>query len=213
MADPSSLMAFYIAALALILSPGPDMLLIVARGIGQGRRVALLTAAGTTLVAALVQLPLLALGVASLVAATPFLFLTLKWAGAVYLIWLGLRCLARASKRRTTPAAVPPVSNWAALRTGAVSNLTNPKPMMFLLAFLPQFVDPAGDYSPGLQLLILGATLKFTSFVLMSCVALGAGGVGGFVARRTGLLAWQERLTGAVMLGLGVRLLWADARV
>lgn len=95
MTDLATFLTFYAAVLAMQLAPGPDMMLVIGRGIGQGRRVALLTAAGTTLLAALVQLPLLALGVASLVQNSPLAFDILRWVGAAYLIWFGVKLVAQ----------------------------------------------------------------------------------------------------------------------
>ncbi len=208
-----TLLTFYTAVLALQLSPGPDMLLILGRGVGQGRRVALMTAAGATLLAAVVQLPLLALGVASLVQASPVAFAALRWAGAAYLVWLGVKLLLRAGRRDVGVMTVRPVSDWTALREGMVSNLTNPKPLVFMLAFLPQFVDPTNGWPVAAQLLALGAIQKISGFIVMATVAVGAGSVGGWLARHPSLIAWQERFTGLVMVGLGVRLaLGGDGR-
>ncbi len=93
-----------------------------------------------------------------------------------------------------------------------VNNLTNPKVAAFMLAFLPQFVDPARG-SVAAQLLVLGAVPKLSGLCVLGAVALVSGTVGGWIARRPGLIAWQERFTGAVMVALGVRLLVAgDAR-
>ena len=100
MPDLATFLTFYTAVLAMQLAPGPDMLLIIGRGIGQGRRIALLTAAGTTLLAAFVQLPLLALGVASLVQASPLAFEILRWVGAAYLVWPGVKLIAGAGRHR-----------------------------------------------------------------------------------------------------------------
>jgi threonine/homoserine/homoserine lactone efflux protein len=210
MFDVTTFAAFYTAVLAMQLAPGPDMLLVMGRGIGQGRRVALLTAVGTTLLAALVQLPLLALGVASLVQTSPVAFAVLRWAGAAYLVWLGVKLIAGAGRHRRGEVLAPrPVSAARALREGMISNLSNPKPMVFMLAFLPQFVDPTSGVSVTVQLLLLGAVQKLSGFLVMGTVALGAGTFGGWLARRPGLVAWQERFAGAVMVGLGLRLAWA----
>lgn len=209
----STLLTFYVAVLALQVSPGPDMLLIIGRGVGQGRRVALLTAAGATILAALVQLPLLAMGVASLVQASPIAFAVLRWAGAAYLVWLGIRLLVQAGRRGVSAKPVHPVSDWTALREGMVSNLTNPKPVVFMLAFLPQFVDPANGWPVATQLLVLGGIQKLSGFMVMATVALGAGCIGGWLARRPGLIAWQRCFTGFVMIWLGLRLAFSgDAR-
>jgi threonine/homoserine/homoserine lactone efflux protein len=207
MTDLATFLTFYAAVLAMQLAPGPDMMLVIGRGIGQGRRIALLSAAGTTLLAALVQLPLLALGVASLVQSSPLAFDVLRWAGAAYLIWLGVKLIAGAGRHRQSAMAAPkPVSDGTALREGMISNLTNPKPMLFMLAFLPQFVDPANGWPVTAQLLLLGAVQKASGFMVMATVALGAGTFGDWLSRRPGLIAWQERFAGVVMVGLGLRL-------
>ncbi|WP_448950627.1 LysE family translocator [Labrys neptuniae] len=201
-----TLLTFQTTVLALQIAPGPDMLLIIGRGIGQGRRIAFLTAVGATLLAAVVQLPLLALGISSLVQSMPAAFTVLRWAGAIYLLWLGLKLVLRAGHHTTALAKARPVSNWTALQQGLISNLTNPKPMMFMLAFLPQFVDPASPWPVATQLLVLGALQKLSGFVVMASVAQGAGSIGAWLMRRPGLMAWQERFAGGVMIALGLRL-------
>jgi threonine/homoserine/homoserine lactone efflux protein len=213
--DPSTYMAFLAAVLAMQAVPGPETVLVVSRGIGQGRRVAFWTVLGMTLAAGAVQLPLLALGVASVVRASPFAFELLRWAGAAYLVWLGAALLLRrgAGARRAggaTQAAAPP-SARKAVREGLVANLTNPQPLVFMLAFLPQFVDPSRG-SVTAQLLLLGATQKATGFLVLGAAALASGAAGGWLARRPGLALWQERVAGAVMVGLGLRLLASGAR-
>jgi len=208
MLDLPTFLTFYTAVLALQLAPGPDMVLLLSRGVGQGRRTAVLTAIGMTLLAALVQLPLLALGVTSLLQASPLAFDLLRWSGAAYLVWLGAKLLIgsfRGSHALVRKAAQP-ISDIAALRQGMINNLTNPKAMVFMLAFLPQFVDPASGWSVTAQLLFLGAVQKLSGFIVLGGVALGTGTIGHWLARRPGLIAWQERFAGIVMVGLGLRL-------
>jgi threonine/homoserine/homoserine lactone efflux protein len=208
MLDLPTFLTFYTAVLALQLAPGPDMVLLLSRGVGQGRRTAVLTAIGMTLLAALVQLPLLALGVTSLLQASPLAFDLLRWSGAAYLVWLGAKLLIgsfRGSHALVRKAAQP-ISDIAALRQGMINNLTNPKAMVFMLAFLPQFVDPASGWSVTAQLLFLGAVQKLSGFIVLGGVALGTGTIGDWLARRPGLIAWQERFAGIVMVGLGLRL-------
>ncbi|MBB3464619.1 LysE family translocator [Rhizobium sp. BK377] len=209
----STLIPFFLALLALQLSPGPDMLLVIGRGIGQGRRVAFLTAVGGTLAAGLIQLPLLALGIASIIQSSPLAFAILRWVGAAYLIWLGLKLLLKTRGTLDPTVERNPVSSWTALREGMVSNLTNPKVLVFMLAFLPQFVDPHNGWPVAAQLLILGGMQKLSGFVVLALVALGAGGLGNWLSRRPHLFVWQKRFTGLVMLGLGLRLaLTGEAR-
>lgn len=188
------------------------MMLVIGRGVGQGRRIAILTVLGVTLVAGVVQVSLLVLGVASLLQASPLAFKVLRWIGAAYLVWLGARLLWASFHPSTKSLAAPRVSTWAAVREGTINNLTNPKPWLFMFAFLPQFVDPARG-PVWAQLLVLGLLQKLSGAVVLGVVALTSGALGSWLARRPGLLAWQERFAGVVMVSLGVRLLlWGDAR-
>jgi len=213
MFDLTMLLPFFVALFALQVSPGPDMLLVIGRGIGQGHRIAFLTAAGATLLAGLIQIPFLALGTASLIQTSPLTFNLLRWAGAAYLIWLGAKLLFQAGKGLNDIAARAPVSDWAALRDGMISNLLNPKVLVFMLAFLPQFVDPNSPWSVTLQLIALGTIQKLSGFVILVSVALGAGGVGNWLSQRPQLIVWQSRFTGIVLVALGIRLaLGGDAR-
>src|SRR5829696_4231422 len=205
MPDAATFMAFVAAVLAMQAVPGPDTMLVVSRGVGQGRVVAVATALGAV-AAGLVQLPLLAGGVASLVRSSPLAFDLLRYAGAAFLVWLGLGLLLR--RRRVEPAAAPRTTARAAFAEGMVSNLTNPN----VLAFLPQFVDPANGSVMG-QMLLFGAVQKLTGLLVLGGTAFAAGSVGDLIARRPGLVAWQERFAGAVMLALALRLVvGGDAR-
>ncbi|WP_211858299.1 LysE family translocator [Plastoroseomonas hellenica] len=207
MPDAATYAAFLAAVLAMQLLPGPETALVISRGIGEGRRVALWTVLGTTLAAGAIQLPLLALGIASLLRASPLGFALLRWAGAAWLIWLGLRLLRAAGVGAVAAAGTPArPSALAALRDGLAANLTNPQPLLFMLAFLPQFVDPARA-SVGLQLLLLGATQKLTGLAVLGVTALAAGAVGGWLARRPGVVLWQQHVAGTAMILLGLRLL------
>jgi threonine/homoserine/homoserine lactone efflux protein len=202
----STFLTFYAAVLVIQLSPGPDMVLVIGRGIGQGRRTALMSAAGMTLVAGLVQIALLVLGIASLLQASPIAFQFLRWTGAAYLIWLGLKLLIGTKRRYLRNATATPISDRGALREGMINNLTNPKALAFLFAFLPQFVDPTSSWPVVLQLFVLGAVTKLSNFAILSGVAIGSGTLGGWIARRPTLIAWQERFAGVVMISLGLRL-------
>ena len=201
-----TLLTFYAAVLAIQLSPGPDMLLVIGRGVGQGRRTAFMSVVGMTLVAGFVQVLLLALGIASLVQASPFAFALLRWVGAVYLSWLGLRLLIGSGRHRRGAAEARSISDAAAVREGTINNLTNPKALAFLFAFLPQFVDPGSGSPVAVQLLLLGLVTKLSNFAVLSAVALGAGTFGRWLARRPVVIAWQERFAAVVMVGLGLRL-------
>jgi threonine/homoserine/homoserine lactone efflux protein len=203
----STLLTFLAALLVLEITPGPDMMLVVARGIGQGRRVAILTVVGMVFVAGVVQVGLLVLGVASLLSACPASLMLLQWLGAAYMLYLGgrmiLASLGGGAKRKPAPAFAP---GWRAVREGAINSLTNPKSLLFMFAFLPQFVDPAVG-PVWAQLLLLGAIQKLAGVFSLGSVALASGSIGQLLHRWPRLLVWQQRFTGAVLVALGLRLI------
>ena len=210
MPSAHAFVAFLTALCLLELSPGPDMMLVLARGIGQGRRTALFTVVGMVFVAGVVQVSLLVLGLSTLVAAYPLALQMLQWAGAAYLVWLGIKALR--SSGATSPLnqrGGVAISDWQAVRQGALNSLTNPKSLLFMFAFLPQFVDPANG-PVWLQLLILGSIQKLAGIFSQGSIALASGSVGQWLARNPKLIAWQERFSGIVMIGLGVRLFVSD---
>lgn len=202
--DSAHWIAFVGTVILLQMPPGPDSLLVMARGVGQGRKTALFTVLGMTLGAGIVQLPLIALGVSSLLKASPLAFALLKWAGAAYLIWLGLRLvfLAPGGAFREDKQSIAPLQ---AAGDGMIANLLNPWPMTFMVAFLPQFVDPEGG-SVALQLLLLGATQKLTGILVLGTYALAAGSIGSWIKAKPGLWRWQQRIAGCFIAGLGIRM-------
>lgn len=201
-----TLLTFAIALFFLEVSPGPDMMLILGRGLGQGRKIALLTVLGMVFVAGFVQVGLLVLGVASLLQAYPSALMALRWVGAAYLIYLGARLIGSSLRGRKRTLTTLEVSAWSAVREGAVNSLTNPKSLLFMFAFLPQFVDPAAG-PVWSQLLVLGSLQKLAGVLSLGSVAVASGAVGGWLHRWPRLVAWQQRFTGLVMIGLGLRLL------
>ncbi len=211
MLDIRTFLTFYVAVLAIQLSPGPDMVLVIGRGIGQGRRTAFLSALGMTLVSGVIQISLLILGIASLLRASPLAFDILRWAGGGYLVWLGIRLVLKSIRhnKQGWRAEMPSISDTAALREGAINNLTNPKALAFLFAFLPQFVDPMSSWPVAAQILLLGMVTKLSNFLILSAVAYGSGTLGSWLSRRPILIAWQERFAGSIMILLGLRLLFA----
>lgn len=186
--------------------PGPDTVLVAVRGMGQGLTMALHTVIGMTLLAGLIQLPVLALGLGGIAQAFPGLFGMIRLAGAAYLVWLGLSFIFKARERPNGATVADVPSPKRAMIQGMIINLTNPNPLIFMLAFLPQFVNPAKG-SVAAQLLILGATQKATGFGVLALVALGSGRFGDWLAQKPRIAAWQSRMAGAMMIALGVWLL------
>lgn len=160
---------FLLALTLLEISPGPHMMLTIARGVGQGKRIALLTVLGNVFVAGFVQVSFLVMGLVTVVHAWPVALDLLRWAGAAYLMWLGIKMIAT-SGTDTRLRKTAKISDWNAVKEGALNSLTNPKSLLFMFAFLPQFVDPAAG-PVWLQLLVLGEYPKagWNCFTGVSC--------------------------------------------
>jgi threonine/homoserine/homoserine lactone efflux protein len=196
---PARLPLFLAATLALTLTPGPAVLFIVTRSAAGGRRAGLLSMAGVGLGNA-VHAGATALGLAALLAATPFVFEGVRLAGAAYLLWLAARKLAGRGPSPADLAAAAPAGR-AVLREAFWVALLNPKTALFFLAFLPQFADPArGALAP--QLLLLGALFVLVAAATDTAYALLAGAIGAFLRRHPGFGAWERRVSALVYAGL-----------
>ena len=199
----ANLALFVAASLVLIVTPGPDMLFVIARGIAQGRLVAVLTSLGIS-TGLLVHTTLAALGLSVLLKQSLVAFLVVKYLGAGYLLYLGIRAL-RAREAIRLQADWGPVSPATALRQGLLSNLLNPKAALFVQAFLPQFVvrDSA---NPAVQILALGLVLIALGLAFHILVACTAEYLGTWLRRQPLINARLRWLTGSVFIGLGLRL-------
>ncbi|MFR0101013.1 LysE family translocator [Klebsiella pneumoniae] len=202
---------FLFALTLLEISPGPDMMLTIARGVGQGKRIALLTVLGNVFVAGFVQVSFLVMGLVTVVHAWPVALDLLRWAGAAYLMWLGIKMIAT-SGTDTRLRKTAKISDWNAVKEGALNSLTNPKSLLFMFAFLPQFVDPAAG-PVWLQLLVLGSIQKLAGIVSLGSVAMASGTFGNWLGKHPSVIKWQERFTGVVMIGLGIRMLFSGSGV
>jgi len=198
---PARLPLFVAASLALTLTPGPAVLFIVARSAGMGRRAGLLSVAGIGLGNGVHALAT-ALGLAAVIASSPVAFGAVKWLGAGYLVFLGLRKLAGSGEAGSAPADAPPAGG-ALLRQAFLVAVLNPKTALFFLAFLPQFADPARG-AVAAQLLVLGALFIGLAVLTDSGYALLAGGIGAFLRRHPAFATGERRVSGLVYVGLGV---------
>lgn len=201
MIDPTSLTLFIGAALLLLIAPGPAVLYIVARSIEQGRAAGLVSVLGIA-VGSLTHIALAALGLSALLLASAFAFGLVKYAGAAYLVWLGIQSLLRRSDDPEI-APPPPQALTRIFWQGAVVNLLNPKTALFFIAFLPQFVDPArGPVAP--QILALGVLFTLLAVTSDSLYALAAGTLAPLLARNRRVGNLHHRLSGLTMIILGI---------
>jgi threonine/homoserine/homoserine lactone efflux protein len=198
--------AFVLASLVLAITPGPGVLYIVTRSLVHGRRHGLVSVAGVAL-GNLGNAVVAALGLAAVFAFSAVAFAVVKWAGALYLVWLGVRMLcAPVAESDAAPAAVP---LGRVLRDGFVVALLNPKTAVFFAAFLPQFLR--ADAAPMAQGLALGATLVAIACVTDCAYALAAGSVAPKL-RAQSLARASRTLGGSVFIGLGLFTALAGSR-
>jgi threonine/homoserine/homoserine lactone efflux protein len=199
--DPASIAVFVVAALALLVVPGPAVLYVVARSVQHGRRAGLASVLGIH-VGTLVHIGAATLGLSALVLSSAVAFTAVKIAGAVYLVGLGLWTLF--SRRAEADVALGGERNLRrAFAQGIVVNVLNPKTALFFLAFLPQFVDPDAPH-PAVQIAFLGVLFALLGLVTDSIWALAAGTAGGVLKRSKRFARGQRYVTGTVYVGLGV---------
>ena len=208
-ADPGRLAVFVVAALALLVVPGPAVLYVVTRSVHQGRRAGLASVLGIH-TGTLVHIAAATAGLSALVLSSAVAFTAVKIAGAVYLVGLGLWTLLA---RR--PEADLALGGERRLRLvyaqGIVVNVLNPKTALFFLAFLPQFVDPHAAH-PALEVAFLGLLFAALGLLTDSAWALAAGTAGGLVRGSRRFVRVQRYVAGSVYLGLGVVTALAGAK-
>lgn len=194
---------FVVASLVLIVTPGQDMVLVMSRSIAQGAPAGVATAAGVS-VGLVGHTVLAALGLGALLRTSEWLFLALKLVGAAYLVFLGVQLL-RTRQMELAVSGGAPRSLRRLFADGALSNLSNPKIAVFYFAFLPQFVQP-GAAHPTLAIFVLGLLFAALTFLVKGPVGLGAGMLSGWLRARPRVLTGLYRTSGAVLVGLGVKL-------
>ncbi len=196
-----SLLGFIAAALVLLLTPGPGVMYIVARSIGQGPRAGLVSVLGLS-AGALVHVAAAAAGISTILLASATAFGLVKAAGAAYLIYLGIRTLLARGAVASTEVCTPR-SSGRLFADGALVSVLNPKIALFFLAFLPQFVDPGGGPVTQ-QILLLGLLYVALALVTDSAYALLAGSLRHRLRDRALQGPLPRYISGSVYLGLGV---------
>jgi threonine/homoserine/homoserine lactone efflux protein len=199
-----SLAMYVVASLALIATPGQDMIYVMTRSLAQGRIAGLCSAVGVCL-GIITHTALAALGVGAILQASEGLFLVLKLVGAGYLVYLGIRLLFTRSVAADLARGAAPLALSTLVWQGMLSNLTNPKIVLFFFAFLPQFVDPASPH-PTRDLVFLGVLYALLALPVKGAVGLAAGSLSERVLKRPSALAWINRFSGTVLVALGLRL-------
>lgn len=211
MIDAHQLLLFVLAGWLLNLTPGPDVLYIVSNALRHGTRAGLVAALGI-LAGCFVHVAAAAVGVGALLAASATAFVVLKWAGAAYLCWMGLKMLrARGDGGLAAVAAqadasgAQPVAARKVFLGGFWTNVLNPKMVIFFLAFVPQFIAP-GYAHKAWAFVVLGTLFSINALPVNVLWALGAA----WLARSSGALRrrmyWIDRAAGVLFIGFGIRL-------
>lgn len=208
MPDLSSLWPFYLATLALNLTPGSDMTFVIARTAAQGRVAGIAASIGIA-GGSFVHIALAALGVSAILAHSDATFMTVKAIGAAYLLYLAWKAFTAETIQTDKIMTLSPVSLRRIFVEGALTNILNPKVALFILAFLPQFVDPA-EGPVWLQIVILGLFFNVSGTTVNCLVAVSISAAIRLICGPVGFGRWLNRLSALVMVGLAIRLAFAE---
>jgi threonine/homoserine/homoserine lactone efflux protein len=203
MIDQTTLITYLAIVLGFVFIPGPATMLTVARATSAGTKTGIATGFGVA-AGDMVHTAMAIFGLSAIIATSALLFSLIKYAGAAYLVYLGLKAIFLRAPARFGGDAIR-VSAAQAFRQAVLAELLNPKTALFFLAFLPQFVKPENG-SVFLQLMTLG--ILFVAMGLLSTVvfAVSAGALGRFLRRNPVILKWQNKVVGGIYCALGVRL-------
>ena len=215
--ETHQLLMFIAAGWLLNLTPGPDVLYIVSNALRSGTRAGIVAGLGIT-TGCFVHIFAAAVGVGALLAASATAFTVLKWVGAAYLLWMGVRMLfSKASGDSSSGAAIAAAQAAPAAQVslrsiflgGFWTNVLNPKVAIFFLAFVPQFIAPGAD-NKALAFVLLGVLFNVNAIPVNTAWALAAG----WMARRVGAVQrgmhWLDRVAGAMFIGFGLKLAFSD---
>ena len=204
-----TIIVFMAAAFALNVTPGPSILYVMSRSVGQGRTAALVSALGLG-TGSLIHAGAAALGLSVILAYSPLAYTVVKYLGAGYLVYLGVRILL-VRDRQLSATVLARVSLTRVFWQGVVTELLNPKIVLFFVSFLPQFVDPARGSVAG-QTLFLGLLFHVTGVPINMLVAVVGGAMASWLSQNPVFARVRDGLAGAVLIGLGVRLALSERR-
>ena len=207
MIDQATLITYILIVLGFVFIPGPATILTVARATTSGTRVGIATGLGIA-VGDLIHTALAVIGISAIILASAFLFSVIKYLGAAYLVYLGIKALLEKAPATTSNRTIA-ISAPTAFRQAILAEVLNPKTALFFLAFLPQFVNPENGLVM-LQLTTLGVILVLLGLFSTVVFALTAGKVGSFLRRNPSILRWQSKIVGSIYCALGVRLAFQE---
>lgn len=199
-----NLYLFFMAALLLNLTPGNDMIFVASRSLSQGTRAGLFSALGI-FAGCFVHILAAIFGLSIIISKSALLFEIVKYAGAGYLIYMGIKMIMTKNIQTIKVSGLTYHSPWHLFKQGTLTNALNPKVAIFFLSFLPQFVNPQSPYLKA-QLFFLGIWFAVQGTLVLLGVAFLMGKTTNFLKQNPGFWLWQERITGMVLVGLGIKL-------
>ena len=205
-----NLSVFLVAAISLNLLPGADTLYIIARSIAQGRKAGVVSVLGIN-TGLFLHTTTAALGLSAILATSAMAFTIVKWIGAVYLIYLGIKMFISGNSLENVDITTENTSLWNIYYQGVLTNILNPKVALFFLALLPQFVDSASNYKV-LSFFFLGCLFISTDTLWTLFLALLSAKASGVVRSKTKLINIARKITGVIFIGLGIKLATEQAK-
>jgi threonine/homoserine/homoserine lactone efflux protein len=199
-----NLYLFFIASLLLNLTPGNDMLYVASRSVSQGIKAGVASAAGI-FVGCFVHILAAVLGLSLIISKSAYLFQLIKFVGAAYLIYLGVKALITKQATATTDKKPIKAGYWSLFKQGIITNALNPKVAIFFLSFLPQFINAASPFFK-VQLVTLGIWFDLQGTLVLIIVACILGKTKDFFNKNPKAWMIQEKITGFILVGLGIRI-------
>ena len=198
---------FVVASALLTIAPGPDIIYVLTRGVSQGVKAGIAAALGFA-TGCIFHTALAALGIAALIRSSPWAFDAVRYAGAAYLVWIGIQALRHRSSF-SVAAGGEPKALAIVYRQSVLGNMLNPKVTLFFLAFLPQFVDRSAGHE-GWQLAWLGAIFMVQTAIIFSAVAVFSGWIGEWIRRKPAIGERLNMFAGLTFVALGIRVALPD---
>ena len=206
-----NLYIFFIASLLLNLTPGNDMIYVASRSISQGIKAGIISAIGV-FIGCFVHIMAAVFGLSIIIMKSAFLFELIKFLGAGYLIYLGIKALITKSDFNKNIVALPPIDKWKLLKQGIITNALNPKVALFFLSFLPQFIQVSSPLYK-VQLFTLGLWFDVQGTLVLMIVAWLIGKAGNFIKNNQKFWNMQEKITGIILIGLGIKVALASKKI
>ncbi len=206
MISSESFYLFLITSILINLSPGPDMIYTAARSLSQGKKAGIVSALGI-FAGCFVHIIAAVFGLSKIIEESVFVFSLIKYAGAAYLVFLGVKAIIQRKRELSDLKNLESQSYQKIFMQGMITNILNPKVAIFFLSFLPQFIDPAAG-NVAMQIAFYGLWFDVQGALILVTVALITGHFSVLLKKKKGFWKWQEIITGTILIALGIKMLF-----